>query len=108
MAKGKAPAPGTAEGYDKLLADGSELAKGMTFDKGKGVKPVVNGKEIMDAFGIKAGPEVGKMLDAVKDMMDENPAITKEEAIGRLKGMGGGNWLDRGRKEESRKSPPQA
>lgn len=100
VAKGQVVDDGLAESYEKLLTEGSELVKGMEFNKGTGVKSVVNGKDIMDAFGIKAGPEVGKLLQSVKDMMDENPAITREEALENLRShVPSGkdkNWLDRG------------
>jgi len=83
-------------GYAQLLRDGRDAATNMPVGKGRGVKPVVDGQEIMDAFGIKAGPEVGRMLKLVREMMDENPAITKDEAISRLKQVAdGGNWLDK-------------
>lgn len=84
-------------GYAQLLTDGRDAALNMPVGKGKGVKPVVDGQEIMDAFGLNPGPEVGRMLKLVKEMMDENPAITKEEAIERLKIQAGqtasGGWL---------------
>lgn len=72
-------------GYAKLLADGTLAAKNMPVGKAKGIKPVVGGQDIMAAFGIKEGPLVGQMTKAVKEMMDENPAITKDEAIAKLR-----------------------
>jgi hypothetical protein len=108
MAKGGKVAPGTAEGYEKLLADGKEAFEGMNTKPGLGVKPVLNGQEIMDAFGLKPGPDVGKMLKSVIEMMDTDPAITKEEALGRLKEAQGRNWLDRGMEQEAGKGKTPA
>ena len=85
MAKGGPVNEEAQEGYRRLLQEGTEVAASMPAQKGKGVKPILDGKEIMDAFGLKPGPEVGKMLKAVQEMMDENPLITKDEAISRLR-----------------------
>lgn len=84
LAKGGKLEEGTEARYTYLLDAGSEAMNGMSVSKGTGLKPVVDGSEIMGAFNIKAGPEVGQMIKAVKDMMDENPAITKEEVLERL------------------------
>lgn len=112
LAKGGKPDEGSTDGYARLIADGEEAAKGMAVSQGSGVKPVLNGQEIMDAFGIKAGPEVGKMLKAVKDMMDEKPDVSKDEAMAMLKDAfpqegrqaSSAGWLARGVAMESLKS----
>jgi len=44
------------------------------------VKPVLNGKEIMETLNIKSGPIIGKVVEFLLDMQDENPKLTKEEA----------------------------
>lgn len=41
----------------------------------------INGKDIMNTLGISAGPIVGKLLALVQDAWDENPRLTKDEAI---------------------------
>jgi tRNA nucleotidyltransferase/poly(A) polymerase len=95
MSKGKIP-EGVEEKYTDLMTKGDEAIASRPVYNSSGVKPVVDGSEIMNAFGIKGGPEVGKMIEAVKDMMDENPNITKEEAIEKLRGLTQSkNWLDR-------------
>lgn len=87
MAKGKSVAD-QAAGYEKLLADGAEAVKNMPVSKGRGVKPVVDGQELMAALGLKEGPAIGLALKRVKEMMDENPSVTKEEVIAQLKSEG--------------------
>jgi poly(A) polymerase len=41
----------------------------------------LNGKDIMNTLGIPAGPVVGKLLALVQDAWDENPKITRDDAI---------------------------
>ena len=43
--------------------------------------PVINGNEIMQALNIKPGPWMSSITDYIKELMDANPNITKEEAI---------------------------
>ena len=104
MAKERPVSEEDQAGYAKLLADGTVAATNMPVGKAKGIKPVISGQEIMKAFGLKEGPLVGQMLKVVKDMMDENPTITADEAIEKLqevfpqvkKEASAGNWLEEG------------
>jgi putative nucleotidyltransferase with HDIG domain len=41
----------------------------------------VNGREIMKALGIKGGPWIGKLIALVQDAWDEDPSISKDQAI---------------------------
>ena len=52
-------------------------------DKGQGgrVVPPITGKDVMSHFNIKPGPNVGYVLKKVQDAMDENPALTKSQAL---------------------------
>ena len=86
MAKGKIP-EGVEQKYTDLMTKGDEAIASRPAYNSSGVKPVADGRDIMNAFGIKGGPEVGKMIEAVKDMMDENPNITKEEALEKLRAL---------------------
>lgn len=95
-AKGKAPSDEELEGYVKMMSDGEIAAQDIPLQKGKGVKPILDGKEIMQAFNLKPGPEIGKILAEVLSLMDDNPSISKEEAIERIKTLrSGDNWLDK-------------
>lgn len=47
--------------------------------------PPLSGKEIMDILNLQSGPLVGKAKNYLQDLVLENPALTKEQAIERLK-----------------------
>jgi hypothetical protein len=44
----------------------------------------VDGTEIMETFNLTSGREVGEKLSLVKEMVLNNPEITKEEIFERL------------------------
>jgi len=44
------------------------------------VKPILDGDDIMQLLNVKPGPWMKDVTEFVKDLMDENPNITKEEA----------------------------
>lgn len=48
------------------------------------VEPIINGNEIMQALNIKPGIHMKDITEFVKDLKDENPNITKNEAILKL------------------------
>jgi len=52
---------------------------------GKKVTPVLNGYEIMEALGIKSGEWMKEVTEFVRELKDENPDITKEEAKEKVK-----------------------
>jgi len=47
--------------------------------------PVLNGHEIMQALGLKPGPWMKDAVEFVADLQDENPSISKEEAIAKVR-----------------------
>ena len=49
-------------------------------EEAKNIKLPINGSDVMKEFNIK-GPAVGKVLNAVKDALLENPKLTKAEAF---------------------------
>lgn len=49
------------------------------------VKPILDGNEIMQALNIKPGKWMATIVDFVKELTDENPNITKKEAIQKIK-----------------------
>jgi tRNA nucleotidyltransferase/poly(A) polymerase len=49
------------------------------------IVPVLNGNELMQTLGIKSGMHMKDMMEFVKELRDENPAITKQEAIEKVK-----------------------
>ena len=48
------------------------------------ITPILNGHEIMQVLNIKPGAWMSELTEFVKDLMDENPDITKEEASQKL------------------------
>ena len=66
---------------------------------------ILDGKEIMDALGIKAGPSIGKAKDLILDMQDENPKLTKEEAKKAIVDAQKAGKLDVKTEKKSRKRP---
>ncbi len=47
-------------------------------------QPLVTGHDVMD-LGVAAGPELGRLLDAVAQAQFENPALTRDEALALLR-----------------------
>ena len=45
----------------------------------------INGNDIQKAFNIKPGPEFRKLLQVVQDAVDENPNLTKDQALNIVK-----------------------
>lgn len=50
-----------------------------------GIQPVLNGNEAMQILGIKPGPWMSEITEFVKELRDDNPDISKEEAAQKLK-----------------------
>jgi poly(A) polymerase len=48
-------------------------------ESGKKIVIPINGKDIMDHFGLKPGPTLGLIMDKVKSKVIEDPSVTKEE-----------------------------
>ena len=45
----------------------------------------VTGKDIMTEFSLKQGPEVGRLLDRVRELISDDPTLTKEAILTLLK-----------------------
>ena len=45
----------------------------------------VNGNDIMNVFNIKPGPKIKEYLDKSLDIVFDNPYITKDEILNKLK-----------------------
>ena len=50
-------------------------------DKTEHIKLPINGKDIMETYGLKSSPTIGKALVHVKDEYIKNPSMTKEDAL---------------------------
>ncbi len=53
--------------------------------KEKKIKRPVNGKDIMEVFGIKEGPDIGKILRFEDELLLENPRISKDDILKKIK-----------------------
>lgn len=62
--------------YEKLEDEGEVVSK---------TQRLISGNEIMDILEIPQGPEVGAALDYVQELVDNDPSVSKEEAIDKLK-----------------------
>jgi poly(A) polymerase/tRNA nucleotidyltransferase (CCA-adding enzyme) len=50
-------------------------------EEAKNVKLPIDGKDIMKEFNLKAGPQIGIIMEHLKEAYFENPKITKEECF---------------------------
>jgi tRNA nucleotidyltransferase/poly(A) polymerase len=60
------------------------LASMKVQDDSTKIQPVLNGHDIMSILGIKPGPHMSAITDYLKNLMDESPDITPEEATIKL------------------------
>ena len=81
--KTKAVDPKVIEKYEGFRAKMEEALATMTMNEDK-VVPVLNGHQIMETLGTKGGPHMSLVQNYLKDLVDEYPEMTTEEAIGRL------------------------
>lgn len=73
---------------NKLKSIHDAISKGMNCNdliKMFEYKLPVNGNDIMDVFNIKPGPKIKKYLDKSLDIVFDNPYITKDEILNKLK-----------------------
>lgn len=47
----------------------------------KNIKLPISGSDVIKEFNLKSGPQIGKIMNAVKEAYFENPKITKEECF---------------------------
>ena len=73
----------TINDYNALKQRLEQLYAKMSIVKEK-IIPVLNGNEIMQILNIKASPKMKEITEFVKELQDENPNITKEDAKNKL------------------------
>jgi len=79
-------APETIQEYKQLESKLQEALQSLKPVSDKAlIKPILNGNEIMQTLNIKPGPIMKEITEFVNELRDENPDITKEEAITKLK-----------------------
>ena len=77
--------PATIEEYKKLRAKMDEALMSLnTSDKQSKIPAILNGNEIMQTLGVKPGQHMKEITEFVASLRDENPDITKDEAIAKL------------------------
>jgi tRNA nucleotidyltransferase (CCA-adding enzyme) len=77
--------PAILQKYEALEAQLQEaLASMEAITQEEKITPILNGYEIMQALNIKPGPYMSEMTEFVRELRDEDPDISKEEAIARL------------------------
>ena len=78
--------PNTIQQYKNLeLRLQEALASLKPVDNKSLIKPVLDGNEIMQILNIKAGPQMKEITNYIKELKDENPDISKEEAANKLR-----------------------
>jgi tRNA nucleotidyltransferase/poly(A) polymerase len=71
------------EGYRQRLNEA--LSSMSVSDNAKSITPILNGNEIMLALNIKAGSQMKHLTSYIQLLMDENPSISKDQAIEKLR-----------------------
>jgi tRNA nucleotidyltransferase/poly(A) polymerase len=78
--------PKTVENYKNLELKLQEaLASLKPMDSKNIIKPILDGNEIMQILNIKPGPQMKTITEFVKELRDETPDITKEQAAEMLR-----------------------
>ena len=77
--------PNTVQQYQELEQRLQEAFTTLSPTKDTSIKPILNGNEIMQILNVKPGAWMSEITNFVKELKDENPNITKEEAAKLLK-----------------------
>jgi tRNA nucleotidyltransferase (CCA-adding enzyme) len=83
--KDKTVSEDTIAEYNNLKQQLESAVSSLSIGSKEKVAPILNGNEIMQALNIKPGPHMNEITEFVKGLKDDNPDITKEEAILLLK-----------------------
>ena len=74
----------TVQSYQSLRSKMEQALTTMRMKEDK-VKPILNGNQIMQTLSIKPGQHMSLVQDYLKNLLDEYPALTEEEAMTRLR-----------------------
>jgi len=55
--------------------------EGIELNKQKASTLAISGKDLMDQFGLKPGPEMGKILKSVKELVEKNPDMNERQKL---------------------------
>jgi hypothetical protein len=77
--------PSIVQNYKELENNLNEAVLSLSIKTDEKIKPILDGNEIMTILGIKPGPKMKEVTEFVKELKDDNPNISKEEAATKLK-----------------------
>lgn len=83
--KSKDVDPSIVQNYKELENNLNEAVLSLSIKTDEKIKPILDGNEIMTILGIKPGPKMKEVTEFVKELKDDNPNISKEEAASKLK-----------------------
>lgn len=73
---------------DFILAKLEEILTTLTSQRQENqTADLLNGREVMEALGIKSGPRVGEIIRALKEAQIEDRVTSKDEALAFIKGL---------------------
>ena len=72
--------PKTIQTYQELELQLQQALASLKPIENESLKPILNGNEVMQILNIKPGKWMSEIMEFVKELKDENPDITKEEA----------------------------
>ena len=78
--KGLEISPETVQTYENLEAQLQQALSSLKPIENESIKPILDGNEIMQTLNIKPGKWMSEITEFVKELRDDNPDITKEEA----------------------------
>jgi poly(A) polymerase len=79
LVHGRADVAGASNDFtecDRIAALWEELS-----NEPAAVRPVLNGREVMELLNLTPGPEVGRVMNALVEYQDENGLPTRDEAV---------------------------
>lgn len=63
--------------YEQLIGK----IKNMDLSQAHNIKPILNGKEVMQVLKVSPGPKIGEIMSSLMDWQLDNPEATKEDAV---------------------------
>lgn len=83
--KSKEVDPSVVQNYQELEKALNDALLSLSVKTDEKIKPILDGNEVMNILGIKPGPQMKDITEFIKELRDDNPNISKEEAAQKLK-----------------------
>jgi len=77
--------PSTVKQYQEIESQLQQALTSLNPIKDASIEPILNGNEVMKILNIKPGIWMSEIMEFVKELKDDNPTITKDEAANILK-----------------------